>query len=64
MGHQAHPTTVPKQLQNNNDDDPDIQYEYDNGDTYSIEKLEDSCLLRVKKNGELLTIDGIYGIVE
>ena len=64
MGHQAHPTTVPKQLQNNNDDDPDIQYEYDNGDTYSIEKLEDSCLLRVKKNGELLTIDGIHEIVE
>ena len=63
MGHQAHPTAVPKQLQNNNGD-PDIQYEYDNGDTYSIEKLEDSCLLRVKKNGELLTIDGIHEIVE
>ena len=60
MGHQAHPTTVPKQLQNN----ADIEYEYDNGDTYSIEKLEDSCLLRVKKNGELLTIDGIHEIVE
>jgi len=64
MGHQVHPTTVPKQLQNNDNDDPDVQHEYDNGDTYSIEKLEDRCLLRVEKNGELLTIAGIHTIVE
>ena len=64
MGHKAHPTCKPKQLQNNNNQQNVIKYEYDNGDTYTIEQLENSCLLRVEKNDELIKLDGIHEIVE
>ena len=64
MGHQAHPTTVPKQLQNDDDQQNVIKYQYDNGDTYTIQQLENSCLLRVEKNDELIKLDGIHEIVD
>ena len=49
MGHKAHPTCKPKQLQNN-DNKSSISGE-NSGTTYELKNRNDETLIEVRKNG-------------